>query len=246
MARQRDPALRRPGRLPCLRLLVGLALAASLFGCRLESSYELLARRDPRVVWTAGAPAQAVALTLDDGPDAETTPRLLEVLAAYEARATFFLLGDEVRGREAVVEAIVDQGHEIANHMTRDEPSIDLSPETFEAELLRADAILKPFGVSRWFRPGSGWYADWMFPILERHDYRMVLGAAYPLDAWLRSVRLVHWLARHQVDPGDVLVLHDGGRRGARSAEVLGRLLPDLASRGLRVVTLSELLGIAR
>jgi peptidoglycan/xylan/chitin deacetylase (PgdA/CDA1 family) len=206
---------------------------------------ELLVERDPRVLYGVDAPAGRVALTLDDGPDESTTPRLLEVLARNGARATFFLVGERVAGHEHLVAAIVSRGHEIGNHMMRDAPSVDLTPEAFEAELLRTRSLLAPFGPQRWFRPGSGWYDDWMFPILDRHGYRMVLGTAYPLDAALPWVWLTSRLARWQVDPGDILILHDGGDRGARTARTLERVLPDLARRGLRAVTVSELVAEA-
>ena len=70
---------------------------------------------------------RVVALTVDDGP-ATATPEILRVLRENDARATFFLISTHVAGREAMVNAILGQGHEIGNHMTRDEPSIRSTP----------------------------------------------------------------------------------------------------------------------
>lgn len=221
------------------------ALLPAAAGCHVGDTVELLVERDARILYRVETDEPLVALTLDDGPDARTTPRLLEVLAAHDARATFFLIGERVAGCEEIVASIVAAGHEIANHSTRDAPSVDLVPEEFEADLARAHATLAPFGASPWFRPGSGWYDDWMFPILERHGYRMALGNVYPLDALIPWVgfasRVTLWLA----DPGDVIVLHDAGERGERTARTLERVLPELRRRGLRVVTLSELVDAA-
>ena len=68
-----------------------------------------------------------VGLTLDDGPHPELTDAILDVLVKHEAQATFFLIGDRVVGNERVVRRIVDEGHEVGDHLMHDEPSIRLS-----------------------------------------------------------------------------------------------------------------------
>ena len=226
-----------------MRRIVWAGAVGLLAACQLGNTAELVFERDPRVLYAVETEAPLVALTLDDGPDAVATPQLLGVLEAHRARATFFLLGERVEAEPGVVASILAGGHEIANHGMRDVPAVDLAPAEFEADLLAADAVLRAFAPQRWYRPGSGWYEDWMFPILERHGYRMALGSAYPLDAALPSVPTTSRLALWQLEPGGILVLHDVGRRGERSARTLERVLPELADRGLRVVTLSELVA---
>src|SRR5688572_6735261 len=61
-----------------------------------------------------------VALTLDDGPDERTTPLILDQLRRHGARATFILIGERVAGREALVRRLVEEGHEVGNHLMRD------------------------------------------------------------------------------------------------------------------------------
>ena len=141
--------------------------------------------RDPRVLYSVAISDRVVALTIDDAPNAATTPELLAVLERHGARATFFVIADQISGNESLLERIVAEGHELGNHMTRDEPSIELGPDEFERELLRAGAMLAPFGGTRWFRPGSGYYDDVMLDILDRHGYRCALGSVYPIDAQL-------------------------------------------------------------
>jgi peptidoglycan/xylan/chitin deacetylase (PgdA/CDA1 family) len=201
---------------------------------------DLYAERHADVVYSVDTDEPVVALTIDDGPDPVSTRQILDVLARHDARATFFLIAERVPGNE-VVEAIVDAGHEVGNHLTRDEPSIDLEPEAFERELLEAHRVLSGFAAPRWFRPGSGWHDDAMLEILERHAYRCALGSAYPLDAQVPSTwfatRVVLWRA----EPGAIIILHDRGARGERTVQTLERLLPELGRRGYRVVSLSEL-----
>lgn len=199
-------------------------------------------RTDSRVLFTVPTTQPVVALTIDDGPSA-ATEGILEVLRAYNARATFFLIGDNTRDREPVARRIVAEGHEVAHHMMKDEPSIRLPAERFREQFQEMHAILADLGGVRWFRPGSGWYDRSMVDEVERRGYRVVLGSVYPFDA---QISAEPWLAGRilaSVEPGDVIVLHDGERRGQRTARVLRTVLEELQQRGFRVVTVTELMA---
>jgi peptidoglycan/xylan/chitin deacetylase (PgdA/CDA1 family) len=235
------------------RLLFVFVLSAALLTggiCRAlgdddDGRLGLVRGRDPRVVYSFAVSEPAVALTIDDAPDAATTPDLLAVLKRHGARATFFVIAAQISGNESLLERIVAEGHELGNHMTRDEPSIELTPDVFERELLRAGAMLAPFGGTRWFRPGSGYYDDVMLDLLDRHGYRCVLGSVYPIDAQLPwSGPAACWI-RWRTKPGAVIILHDRGERGRRTARTLSKVLPTLSKKGYRVVTLSELAALS-
>jgi peptidoglycan/xylan/chitin deacetylase (PgdA/CDA1 family) len=202
-------------------------------------------QRDPRVLYSVETEEPLVALTIDDGPDPATTPRILAVLEANGARATFFIPSQRVAGNEAVVDAIHEAGHEIANHHRRDLPSIDLPPDQFVADLEESHRVLSRWSVPRWFRPGSGWYHDWMLEILDDRGYQVALGSIYPLDAQIPWSGFAAWLIRWRAKPGAIIILHDRGARGERTARTLERVLPELEQRGYRVVALSELVAAA-
>ena len=202
--------------------------------------------RDPRVLYSVATDQPVVALTIDDGPDPVSTARLLEVLEANDATATFFLIAARIPGNEAVVDAIVAGGHELGNHHWRDTPSIELAEREFESQLLAAQAALSAWQAPRWFRPASGWYHDWMLDLLAAHGYRTALGSVYPLDAQIPSVRLAAWWVGRSVEPGSIIILHDGPGRGERSAQVLENILPRLRARGIAVVGLTELVRRTR
>jgi peptidoglycan/xylan/chitin deacetylase (PgdA/CDA1 family) len=224
-------------------LLAGGACCASGDGD--EKRLGLLGGRDPRVFYSAAILERVVALTIDDAPDPSTTAGILAVLEQHGARATFFVIADQIAGNERLLERIVAEGHELGNHMTHDEPSFELDPGEFERELLRAEEMLARFGGTRWFRPGSGYYNDWMLDILDRHGYRCVLGSVYPVDAQMPWSRLAASWIGWQTRPGAVIILHDREERGRRTAETLGKVLPALGEKGYRVVTLSELAELA-
>jgi peptidoglycan-N-acetylglucosamine deacetylase len=189
--------------------------------------------------------APLVALTLDDGPDADTTPLILAELRRHGARATFFLIAGRVQGRERLVHQLVAEGHEVGNHFMQDRPSILLSADQFARDLEQAHRVLAAYGSLQWARPGSGWYSRKMIATMARQGYRCVLGSVYPYDATIPSTGFSTWHILRNVRPGSILVLHDGGTRGRRTARVLHAVLPELRRRGFRVVSVSELTAAA-
>jgi peptidoglycan-N-acetylglucosamine deacetylase len=200
-----------------------------------------IAARSRRCLYLVPTRERVVALTIDDGPDAAHTRDILDVLRAHDALATLFFISSRVQGNEALVAAAVAEGHELGNHLTRDEPSNRLRPDAFAAAIREAGGVLARFGKVRWLRPGSGWYNDVILDTIEREGYRCALGSIYPLDAHHTSARLSAAYVLANVRPGAVIILHDGGDRGGRTADVLRRVLPVLRGRGYRVVSLSEL-----
>jgi len=205
-----------------------------------------IAVRGARCTYFGPTTEPSIALTIDDGPDARTTPRVVDLLASHGARATFFLISSRIAGNEDQVRAMVRNGNELGNHLTRDEPSIRLSPVEFEAALQEADAVLRQFGPVRWVRPGGGWYNARMVAAIEKHGFGCALGSVYPYDASLPSVAFATTYILAHVRPGAIVVLHDGGDRGVRTAAILERVLPALRARGYRAVTLSELVNRSR
>ena len=213
----------------------------TVFLFRPEWIVAVLANRSPDVLYTVETREPVVALTIDDGPDPATTPAVLDVLRRYDAHATFFLISSRVVGNEPLVRRMVAEGHELANHLAADEPSISLAPAEFERQLTEADALLSRFAAVHWFRPGSGWYNEAMLTTLQRYGYHCALGSVYPFDPQIPSAGFATRYVLWNVHPGAVIVLHDHGTRGERTVAVLETVLPELARRGFRVVTLSEL-----
>ena len=221
-----------------LTIFIGFGVALLL---QPEWLISRLNRRSPDVFYSIKTDQKIVALTIDDGPDAFGSPRILDILGEYDAHATFFLITEHIPGNEALVERMIDEEHELGNHLTADEPSIAMSEDEFEGELLKADAALSEFAPAKWLRPGSGWYNETMLATIKRNGYQCALGSVYPYDPHVG----VYWFSAYyvlgNVKPGDVIVLHDYDRRGGRTAKALEIILPTLEARGYRVVTLSEL-----
>ena len=222
-------------------LLIGLVALVVGALIRPRPIIRWLARRSPDVLYYADDKEPLVALTIDDSPHPTLTPVILDVLAEHGARATFFVLGERVAGNERIIRRMVEEGHELGNHLMADVPSIRLSAEEFERQLMSTHDLLSPFGAVRWFRPGSGWYSRRMLERLGRHGYRCALGSAYAYDCHIRSAWYASGHILRNARPGSVIIVHDGCESRWRTVAVLRRVLPELQRRGYRVVTLARL-----
>lgn len=183
------------------------------------------------------------ALTLDDGPDPALTPDVLEVLRQHRARATFFLIGSRAQRHPDLVQRICDEGHEIGNHMWRDERAWRMSDEEFERSILMTRRTLDHVRPTRLLRPGSGFVSRRKIRLAEQHAYHCLLGSVYPFDAQVRHVRLISWLVRSLLQPGAIVILHEGTPSRQRVLPVLNDVLAEAQRRGLSAVTATELRG---
>ncbi len=226
-------------------IVTGLFLFGGMLLFQPEWLFTKLGKRSPEVLYSVDTNQPFVALTIDDGPDPGTTPEILNILRKWDAHATFFLITDRVTGNETIVRRMLADGHGLGNHLTSDEPSINLARSEFDCRLDESTEVLSQFGAIRWFRPGSGWYNDEMLGIIQNKGYHCALGSIYPYDPQLGSswfsTRYVLW----KVKPGSIIILHDHGSRGERTAVVLREILPILAQRGYKVVTLSKLIALS-
>ena len=150
-----------------------------------------------------------IALTFDDGPHPAWTPRLLDVLAAHRAVATFFMIGEAARRHPELVRRVADAGHAIGNH-SWDHPSFPLiASRERRAQILACGQGIAPYG-RRLFRPPYGHQS-----MTSRLD---PFWLGYQVVTW--SVNSDDWrnrdaasMARQlvgQVRPGDIIVFHDG------------------------------------
>jgi peptidoglycan-N-acetylglucosamine deacetylase len=200
-----------------------------------------LSRRFPDVLFQQPNAGPLVAMTFDDSPHATLTPRILDILAEYDAHATFFMIGEHVAGNEEVVRRLIAEGHEMGNHMLSDAPSARLPAAEFERQLLQTHELLAPFGPVRWFRPGHAWFNRRMLEQIDAHGYRCVMASAYAFEFLPISAP---YAAQHillNVRPGGMIILHDAVADQERTMAVLARILPALRRRGYRIVTVSEL-----
>jgi peptidoglycan/xylan/chitin deacetylase (PgdA/CDA1 family) len=223
----------------------GLAVALACAAAALFRPSRWLLRRVERATrarFLVETRERAVALTIDDAPHPDVTPGILDVLDRHGARATFFVIGANAERHPDLVRAIGAGGHELANHLYRDRPTIVLSEETFAREAARTDALLGA-GASAWCRPGSGFIDARLSARMRRYGYEPCLASAYPLDLRLGGA-VARLQLRANARPGAIVVVHDGAPSRRRTIGVLDDVLPRLRAAGYRVLTVSELVAL--
>ena len=231
-----------------LAALIVLGLLVSIAAGVLWQRSGLLARP---LIGFADA-GDRLALTFDDGPDPEVTPRVLEALHAAGQRATFFARGDRVAQHPELAQRVVDEGHELGNHSFGHAWHLGLWLSARVADDLERTSriIVEATGQRpRFFRPPAAVLTPRIAAGAGRaglqlcgHSLRS--GDGSPL---VSSARILQRL-RGALRSGAILVLHDARVQGQPPASLalLPGLLEEMRRRGLRSVTLGELLTAGR
>lgn len=207
--------------------------------------------------------ARKLALTFDDGPNPAITPKLLELLDRYQARATFFVIGKFARECPELLKETAARGHIIGNHTDAHPNLFWLNPDQITVELRCCNySIAAATGAKpRWFRPPFGLRNPWVIPAARELDQRAVMWTLLPGDwratssEWLipRLEPIAANAKRHQAasasgtatTSGDILCLHDGGHRQLNADRLptiaaLEHWLPRWRDLGLEFVTIEE------
>lgn len=196
-------------------------------------------------------------LTFDDGPDPDTTPRVLDVLRAQDATATFFVLLAQARKHPEVLARAIDEGHEIALHGVDHRRITHRSRSEALAHLRSAKAELEDLtGVAiRLYRPPFGAQKPSTLIAARQAGMRVVVWTCQAEDWIDRDVALVVDSALERLGPGGILLLHDRIEQDLESdittvttfdrAELVSGVLHGASARGLRATTVGQLLRAA-
>jgi len=196
----------------------------------------------------AGGDQPLVALTFDDGPSPYTAD-VLSILDRYDVKATFFVLGQNLKNDERVIRQAAANGHVIANHTWTHSPMPDMGPDQLLEELKgTSDEIARLSGRRpNLQRPP---YGDFDTRTNRANRKQGMLTVAWNVDSldWRSNdadaiVRAV--LDAPALGNGAIILLHDGGGDRSSTVAALPRILDGLAARGLKPVTLPELLRAA-
>jgi len=215
-------------------------------------------------IYQTGAQPKEIALSFDDGPDPRNTPKILDILKAKHAPATFFVIGEEADASLDLLRREYDEGHEIGNH-TWTHPAFvpGLPPAQIELELnLNERLLASTLGIKTlFFRPPYGIdhqpeTADEveLLPIplsmgymlvgaqIDPHDWGEVGGVPPPpaqkiVDSVMEQVR---------AGKGNIVLMHDGGGDRSHTIAALPMVIDELRAAGYTLVPISDLLGETR
>jgi peptidoglycan/xylan/chitin deacetylase (PgdA/CDA1 family) len=204
--------------------IVGYSFAAHLFTLR--------------CVWSGPRTTQAIALTFDDGPDPEYTPRVLDILAARDVRATFFLVGERAERSPDTAKLIHERGHEVASHGWSHRNLWICGPEALTRLTGRPPAL---------FRPPWGAVNAAMFGALKRYKQRCVFWSVQPEGLRRQAAEDQAAYVLRKARPGMIVDLHDApGTKGApaRLCDALPAMIDGLREGGYRFTTVSDMLSL--
>jgi peptidoglycan/xylan/chitin deacetylase (PgdA/CDA1 family) len=237
-------------RLPSRRRLLGVGMGATallvvsqvIWWAEPVALFRVLEWAAPRIVWRVPTNQPLVALSFDDGPNPKHTPEVLALLAQHGAHATFFLIGSRAAAHPELVAAIGAGGHEVGNHYLHRGTTLGDGREAFAANLTRAEQIIGLSTSPKLFRPPGG--VAWPSQLRQACElgYTSVLGSAYPHDPAHPPVGYIEWLVKKNMVPGAIVILHDGISDPARSLQALPEILAEGKRRGIRFVSVGELL----
>jgi peptidoglycan-N-acetylglucosamine deacetylase len=186
------------------------------------------------------AQVRCLALTFDDGPSADLTPQVLDILQRRGAKATFFVLGSRVAGNEALLRRMHREGHEIGNHSWGHPYFTRLSFEQIDAEVNNTQAVIMRAGVPapRLFRPP---YGDVNDAVIAHIPLTVMRWNIDPEDWHPKKRQHIFEHMAAYAKPGGVVVLHD---TEATTVEKLDMLIQQLQTQGYTLVPVGALLSL--
>ncbi|MGE5424181.1 MAG: polysaccharide deacetylase family protein [Syntrophothermus sp.] len=214
---------------------LGISIGASFF---METNFHMISL-------TKGATREPLlSLTFDDGPDPVMTPKVLDILKEHDCKATFFLIGKNLAGNEAVVQRIHEEGHWIGTHSFSHAPMLDFyPPKIIRKELMdSSDAVLKIIGRKpKMFRPPYGVINPLVKKALHGLNYHVIGFSNRLFDTVTKDPEKILERFAKQLSPGDIVLFHD---RNADIEIILKNILNEIQQRNFKVVPLDQLLNI--
>lgn len=180
-----------------------------------------------------------LALTFDDGPDPQTTPKLLDALETENATATFFVVGKRVPGNQAILRRMYNDGYEIGNHSWSHPDFSKLSPREMREQVNRTEATVITAGIPppRLFRPPYGARNQ---KLRDTIHLPIILWNIDPHDWALTDAKSIEKTIETQARAGGIMILHDSH---PPTAAVARRFIHHLKAK-YQLVTVSELLDL--
>lgn len=199
-------------------------------------------RLTPSVLYRVRVDLPLVALSFDDGPHPTFTPQVLNILQSYDAKATFFLIGERALLHPELVDQIKAAGHQVGNHYYKNRPTFGDSDAEFLHYLQQTEQAIGLTQGPKLFRAPGGVAWPRQVKLARAQGYTYALGSAYPNDPMHPPVWYIKWLVEKNLIPGTIIILHDGISDATRSIQALPQILDVGSKRGIRFVSIGELL----
>ncbi|MCR3749114.1 polysaccharide deacetylase family protein [Lentzea californiensis] len=232
---------RKPTIITAVSLALVLVAAISLWNVSSARTFQFFGDLVDRVE----TDEKVVALTFDDGPDPAGAQQVLDLLAAENVPATFFLMGRDLEKHPELGRRIADAKHEIGNHTYTHQRMIGVLPSTVAKEVEDTDAQIRRTGYNGdiHFRPPNGKKLFALPRYLQQHDRTTVMWDVEPDSAGTPTAQEITEQTLAQTRPGSIILLHPMYAAREQTRQALKPVITGLKERGYRFLTVSALLG---
>lgn len=184
---------------------------------------------------------KVVALTFDDGPT-KNVEDILPILKAYNAKATFFLIGNEIKKNPAEAKRIAAAGHQIGNHSYSHKRMVFKSPSYIQEEIGKTDQLIRQAGFRGEidFRPPNGKKLVGLPYYLNKHDRDTITWSIEPDSYYSSASDKVNDVEKH-VKPGSIILIHPMYDKSGEELKTIKGILRSLSNKGYKFVTVNEL-----
>jgi peptidoglycan/xylan/chitin deacetylase (PgdA/CDA1 family) len=241
----------------CLGLFTAFLLFLSTFGWGQSQQYPsppssfglpvqegIPSRSGGRLYYSVNTQHPAIALTFDDGPHPEYTPAILDLLQHYGVRATFFVVGSNVRKYPEIVQRMVAEGHQVANHSLTHPSFVKLKPKKLAKEVQETNHLIEQYTgvVPSSIRPPYGAINDKVLSTLtDQYNLNVVMWSVDPEDWKKPGVEVIAQRLIQNARPGAILLAHD---IHAQTVAAMPSVIGTLKSRGYMFGTVDQLLSL--
>lgn len=222
-----------------IRLILFVLVLLTVSSCSKSDKIELHANKVEAAQFNVDPTKPMVALTYDDGPHQEVTTKILDTLEAYQAHATFFLVGDRISHHTDVIRRMITLGCELGNHSYGHIDLSKISIDEINAQLQSSEDALASF-------IGSNYLPQLVRPPFGNTSESLLKHCPYPIIVW--SIDTRDWSHQNasktiqevmeNVQDGDIILMHDLYNATAEATEVLVKQLIEC---GYQLVTVSEM-----
>jgi len=218
----------------------------ALFLLLLSLLFSLIVSASPSsdVVYSWHSNDKKIALTFDDGPHPYYTAEILDILAEYNVKATFFMIGENAVKYSDIVRMVNDEGHEIGNHTFSHQNLKKADYQMVLHEIVETEKIV--FETTRFktklIRPPGGQCGEAVCKAASENDYTVVCWSVDTLDWAHTPTEKIVQNVLSSVEAGDIVLFHDFVAGASPTPEALREIIPVLIERGYEFVTVSELI----
>ncbi|MEK5185328.1 polysaccharide deacetylase family protein [Solibacillus sp. FSL W7-1324] len=223
------------------KLIMGIILialiCAGLFQVTKLRTFQLFGA----LTYHAETEEKVIALTFDDGPT-KNVDQLLPLLDKYNAKATFFLIGNEIEKHPEEAKKLFDAGHQIGNHTYSHKRMVLKSPSFIKEEIEKTDELIRSIGYTEEidFRPPYGKKFIGLPYYLNKHNKETIMWSLDP-ETYYTSVNEKISYVMENIEPGSIILLHPMYDQTGEILQVVETILKELTNEGYRFVTVDEL-----